>query len=70
MIISYWLQGSYLTPNQELLYRMKFFCEEIARLKSAGTLLDRANDLHCVVAVEACTVTVAVPWFLSLNLFN
>jgi hypothetical protein len=33
MIISYWLKGIYLVPSQELLYRMKFFCEEIARLK-------------------------------------
>jgi hypothetical protein len=52
MIISYWLKGEYLTPSQELLYRIKFFCEEIRELKFAGTLLDRANDLHYVVAFE------------------
>lgn len=52
MIVSYWLKGSYLIPSQELLYRIKFFCEEIARLKPAGTLLDRAYDLHRIVAVE------------------
>ena len=54
MIISYWLKGSYLIPSQELLYRMKFFCEEIDRLKRAGTLLDRAHGLHRIVALEVC----------------
>ena len=58
MIISYWLQGSYLTPSQELLYRMKFFCEEIARLKAAGTLQGKAKELQGVVAVEVCLVTI------------
>jgi hypothetical protein len=62
MIISYWLKGGYLTPSQELLYRMKFFCEEIAQLKSAGTLLDRANDLHYVVAFEVHLVIIAILW--------
>lgn len=52
MIISYWLRGDYLTPSQELFYRMKFFCEQIAKLKYAGTLLDRANDLYYIVVVE------------------
>jgi hypothetical protein len=60
MIISYWLKGGYLTPSQELLYRMKFFCEEIPKLKSAGTLVDRANDLHIVVASEVSMAAIGL----------
>lgn len=61
MIISYWLKGGYLPPSQELLYRMKFFCEDIAKLKFAGTLLDRANDVYYVVALEVRSATVFIP---------
>jgi hypothetical protein len=60
MIVSYWLKGGYLTPSHELLYRMKFFCEEIAQLKSAGTLLDRAYDVQCIVALEVRIATIVV----------
>jgi hypothetical protein len=33
---------------------MKFFCEEIIRLKAAGTLQGKAKELQGVVALEVC----------------